>query len=156
MAFIDGLLLTAPRLIGVSKKSGIKVIEQFTKNGDRVLSSFKPNACEPYKQIVNFKDVVRRNVNQHTSSLHSLNITKRHTTINEIGKNPIDIRTSIEDWFYNGQPLKTETYNLRVQRGVPDKCLLSTRRHTETTPLSSDYALFEDFKLVKHGTLKSS
>ena len=30
MGFINGLLLTAPRLIGVSKKSGIKVIEQFT------------------------------------------------------------------------------------------------------------------------------
>ena len=155
MGFINGLLLTAPRLIGVSKKSGIKVIEQFTKNGDRVLSSFKPNASEPYKQIVRFKDVVTRNASHHSSNLHSLNITNRHTTINEIGKNPIDIRTSIDDWFYNGQPLKTHTETLRVQSGVPDKSFLSTRWHTETTH-SNSYSLFEDVNLVKHGAFKSS
>ena len=89
MGFINLATLGVYKTLGVSK-NGTKVIEQFAKNGERVLSGFKPNSEIPFKQIVFHKNRVINNAQQYTSNLHSLNITEKHVTVNEIGKESKD------------------------------------------------------------------
>ena len=155
MGFINLATLGFCKTLGVSK-NGTKVIEQFTKNGERVLSGFKPNSEIPFKQIVFHKNRVINNAQQYTSNLHRLNITEKHVTVNEIGKESKDIWTSIDNWFFNGQPSKTVIRQSTTQKGMQDKELLINKYHDKGVLNNSNYALFENNNIIKSGLLKST
>lgn len=137
------------KLIGIGKKNGIKVYEQFGKKGERILSSFKPGKSEPFKQVIRYKDTVNNNAYHRSGNLFNLNIVDRHLIVKQTGKNPIDIRTSIDHWFYQGEPLKTYTSGLKVQKENPDIAWIKNIYHIDTTHPNS-VSVFENDVMKAH------
>ena len=128
-------------------KNGIRVVKALDRStGEVVTQAFRPGATTPFKQIVQ-STTKRTNVPHHSHNLASLNITDKTTQITEIGKKPIDIRTSIDEWFYMGQPNITYESGLRVQEGVSDKSWIKKLYYGETTH-KSHIALFDNTEMI--------
>ena len=114
-------------------KNGIRVVKSVDRTtGEVVTQAFKPGEAAPFKQVLQTVSKKTR-VPHHSSNLDSLNVTKKTTKIDEIGKETIDIRTDSYEWFYNGQPNKTYSSGLIVQKGMPDRSWLKFTYNGDTT-----------------------
>ena len=133
-------------------KNGTRVVKHLDRStGEVVTQAFRPGATTPYKQIVQ-STTKRVNVPHHSHNLMSLNTTEKTTQIVETGKKPIDIGTSIYEWFYNGQPNRACSRGLRVQEGVSDRSWIKNVYHCETTNKNS-ISFFDDSNIYDTRTV---
>ena len=138
------------KLIGTSK-SGIKVFEKCGTYGDRILTSFKPGAVEPHKQVIRYAPRIAKDAYPRQFP-YRLDKISKDVTVLEAGKKPIEISTTINNWFFNGQLTRTNAYGLRVQSGHPDISWVKETLHIKD-PLRSyktNISVFENKNMINH------
>ena len=112
-------------------KNGTRVIKYIDMpSGATVTHAYKKDAIEPFKEIVQWISK-KFNAPQHSGKDFTLNETTKFTGIREVGKQPISINTSIDEWFYMGKPTTTYTSGSKVQEGEPKISWIKNEFHND-------------------------
>lgn len=100
-------------------QNGTRVVKYLDmSDGATVTHSYKKVAIEPFKEIVQ-RISKRNNVPHNSGEGFTLNTTEKVTEVRELGKQPININTIIEEWFYKGEPTTTFTRGSKSQKDNP-------------------------------------
>lgn len=139
-------MLRNAKLFAIAK-NGIRVYEQFGKNGERILTSFKPNSKEIYKQISVSRSYLS-NIERTGTAPYRRDLARTFVTSNQTGRQPINIDISTDHWFCNNVPLKSYTYGLKVQPKQANVSWL-TSKYNDSKSYLSGTNLYEDNNLVR-------